>query len=155
MRSGILPRPAFPGSSHLRALAFTAALIATGLALPAVAGEVAGTVYDQRGTPAVGIVLELGDAQAVTGADGSYAFTDVATGEHTIAAGTQRVVVDVAGNAATRRNIFLLSRSARAAVTGETLDSTALDRTIQLAEAMLRESAPKGETVWRWNDLEG
>ena len=139
----------------MRALAITAALIASGFALPATAGVVAGTVYDQRGLPAAGVVLELGAAEAVTGADGSYIFADVATGEHTIAAGTQRMVVDVAGDAAVRRNIFLLSRSARAAVTGDVIDSTALDRTIQLAEAMLRESAPKGETAWRWNDLEG
>ena len=139
----------------MRALAITAALIAAGLALPATAGEVAGTVYDQRGLPAAGVLLELGDAEAVTGADGSFTFADVATGEHTVAAGTQRVVVEVASEGTVRRNIFLLSRSARTAVTGEAVDSAALDRTIQLAETMLRESDRQGETAWRWNDLEG
>lgn len=119
------------------------------------AGEVAGTVYDQRGIPAAGVTLALGDARAVSGADGSYVFADVAAGEHTIAAGTQRVAVAVPDEGAARRNIFLLSRSARTAITGEVLDSIALDRTIQLAETMLRESDGLGETAWRWNDLEG
>jgi hypothetical protein len=139
----------------LRAFAITAALITSAFALPAMAGEVAGTVYDQRGIPAAGVTLELGDARAVSGADGSYSFTDIAAGEHMIAAGSQRIAVAVPGEGATRRNIFLLSRSARTAITGEVLDSPALDRTIQLAETMLRESDRLGESAWRWNDLEG
>ena len=100
----------------MRTHALLIALLSLTAPLTAHAGAVAGTVYDQRGAPAAGVVLALGDAQAVSGADGAYAFADVAAGEHTIAAGNQRVAVTVATEGTLRRNMFLLSRAARAVV---------------------------------------
>ncbi len=137
----------------MRRFALLAALLTIGAPLSATAGEVAGKVYDQRGTPAAGVELALGAARAVTGADGSYSFADVDAGQHMLAAGSQRVAITVADQGETRRNLFLLSSAARRVVTGAPVDHAALDATIALAETMLRDSG--GETAWRWNDLEG
>lgn len=143
----------------MRTFAIIAAALSLGLATAAMAGEVAGTVYDQRGAPAAGVVLALGDAQAVTGADGSFAFANVAPGEQQIVAGNQRVAVTVAADGTVRRNLFLLSRAARTAVTGETAatpeSDAALAATYRLAEAMLQDSAVQADVAWRWNDLDG
>ncbi len=143
----------------LRNFAFLTALISLAVPLSAHAGEVAGMVYDQRGRPAEGVVLALGHVQVVSGADGAFAFADVAAGEQAITAGNQRVTVTVANEGTVRRNVFLLSRSARTAVTGETAatpeSNAALAATYRLAEAMLQESAGEVATAWRWNDLDG
>lgn len=154
---------AAPGTNILRPYAILAAAFCLSFAASAQAGEVAGTVYDQRGVPAAGVVLALGDAQVVSAADGSYAFANVAPGEQAITAGNQRVAVTVAVAGPVRRNVFLLSRSARATVTGETAPSpendAALAATFRLAEAMLQDTAGSSEgggaTAWRWNDLDG
>lgn len=143
----------------MRPYALLAALLGLAAPLSAQAGEVAGTVYNQRGAPAAGVVLALGDVQVVSGADGAFVFTDVAPGEQAITAGNQRVTVTVADEGTVRRNVFLLSRSARTAVTGETAatpeSDAALAATYRLAEAMVQDSAGEVATAWRWNDLDG
>lgn len=150
---------AAPELAILRTIATIAALLAATVPLCAHAGEVAGTVYDQRGVPAAGVVLALGDAQVVSGADGAFTFADVAGGEQAITAGNQRVVVSVNATGTVRRNVFLLSRSARASVTGEAATSpesdAAIAATFRLAEAMVQDAAGEGATAWRWNDLDG
>ncbi len=152
-------RPCIPGSDHLRTTAFNAAILSLGLSTASLAGEVSGTVYDQRGVPAAGVVLVLGAQDAVTSDDGSYRFADVAEGEHLIATYGQRVSVQVGDDAATKRNIFLMSRHARAEVTGTTLDADAAEaafaEAMQLADQMVSEGEAQGEVAWRWNDLEG
>jgi hypothetical protein len=143
----------------LRHYAILIALFSLAAPLSATAGEVAGTVYDQRGAPAAGVVLALGELQALSGADGTFAFADVSAGEHTIAAGNQRVVVSVAAEGTVRRNLFLLGRSARTVVTGEIAatpeSDAALAATFRMAEAMLRDTAGERGAAWQWNDLEG
>jgi hypothetical protein len=120
---------------------------------------VSGKVYDQRGTPASGVVLVLGAQEVVTSADGTYRFADVAEGEHLIATYGQRVAVQVSDDAATQRNIFLMSRRARGEVTGATVAGEAAEaafaEAMQLAEQMVSEGEARGEVAWRWNDLEG
>ena len=129
----------------MRKATILAALFLLAAPVAAQAGEVAGTVYDARGRAAAGVELALGGQAVVSGADGSYRFTDVAAGEHQVMAGSQRVAVAVAETGETRRNIVLLSRSARTAVTGEIVppasDDAALARAMQLADAMLAEAA--------------
>lgn len=136
------------------ALAVTLALFAP---VAAQAGDVAGTVYDARGQAAAGVELVLGDARTVSGADGSYRFTDVAAGEHSVTAGSQRVGVSVAESGETRRNIILLSRSARVAVAGETLTPVQSDAAVadamRMADALLAEAATL--PARRWNDIGG
>jgi hypothetical protein len=143
----------------LRSTAIIAALIAATAPLCATAGELAGTVYDQRGRPAAGVELSLGDAHVVSGADGAFMFADLAAGDAMLAAGNQRVAVSIPAQGTVRRNLFLLSRSARATVTGETAPTpesdAALAATVRLAEAMLQDTAGQPNTAWRWNDLEG
>ena len=139
----------------MRRFALVAALLALGAPFAATAGGLAGTVYDQRGTPAAGVELTLGDARATTGTDGSYAFAEVPAGEHMLAAGGQRVAVTVADEGETRRNLFLLSTAARQVVTGAPVDHAALEATLALAETMLRDSQRRDPQAWRWNDLEG
>lgn len=113
--------------------------------MAAQAGEVAGTVYDARGQKAADVELALDGQTAITGADGAFRFADVRAGEHQIVAGSQRVAVTVAESGETRRNVMLLSRSARTAVTGETIDTAAADavlaQAMRLADAMLAEAA--------------
>lgn len=143
----------------MRKTAFIAAIISLGLSTGALAGEVSGKVFDQRGVPAADVVLVLGAQQAVTAQDGSYRFSDVAEGEYLIAAYGQRVSVQVSDDAATQRNIFLMSRRARTEVTGAGVDADAAEaafaEAMQLAERMVNESEARGEVAWRWNDLEG
>ncbi len=143
----------------MRKTAFIVAILSFGLATGALAGEVSGKVYDQRGVPAPGVVLVLGAQQAVTEADGSYRFADVADGEHLITASGQRVAVQVSDNVATQRNIFLMSRRARAEVSGASVDAdgaeAAFAEAMQLAEQMVGDSEARGEMAWRWNDHEG
>ncbi|MFC3100809.1 carboxypeptidase-like regulatory domain-containing protein [Altererythrobacter lauratis] len=121
------------------------------------AGDVAGTVYDARGQAAAGVELVLGNARTVSGADGSYRFAEVAAGEHSVTAGSQRVGVTVAETGETRRNIILLSRSVRVAVTGETLtpvqNEAAMADAMRMADAMLAEAAALPPR--RWNDIGG
>lgn len=143
----------------MRPYALLIAVLSLAAPLSATAGEVAGTVYDQRGVPAAGVVLALGDMQALSGADGGFAFADVPAGEHTIAAGNQRVVVTIGAEGTVRRNLFMLGRSGRTAVTGEIAatpeSEAALAATFRMAEAMLRDTAGERGAAWRWNDLEG
>lgn len=143
----------------MRPYALLVALLSLAAPLSLRAGEVAGTAYDQRGAPAAGVALVLGDAQVVSGADGTFAFANVAPGEQQIVAGNQRVVVSVTEQGTVRRNVFLLSRSARAVATGE-MPATpegdaALAATFRLAEAMLQDTSAQADVAWRWNDLEG
>lgn len=134
-----------------------AALLALCAPVAAQAGDVAGTVYDARGQAAAGVELLLGDARTVSGADGSYRFADVAAGEYSVTAGSQRVGVAVAETGETRRNIILLSRSARVAVTGETLTQVQSDAAVadamRMADALLAEAAAL--PARRWNDIGG
>lgn len=112
--------------------------------LQAQAGDVAGVVFDARGLPQAGVVLDLAGQQAVTGADGAYRFADVPAGDHPLAAGAQAVVVAVPATGEVRRNLFLLSRAARAAVTGSAADAgesrRVLASAMQQGEAMLAEA---------------
>lgn len=143
----------------MRTTAFISAILSLGLSTGALAGEVSGKVYDQRGMPAQGVVLVLGAQQAVTSDDGSYSFADVDAGEHLIATYGQRVAVQVSDDAATQRNIFLMSRRTRAEVTGATVDADAAEaafaEAMHLADQMVSEGEAQGEVAWRWNDLEG
>ncbi len=143
----------------MRPYAILAALLTLSVSPSAHAGEVAGKVYDQRGAPAAGVVLALGDVQVVSGADGTYAFADVAAGEHMIATGHQQVAVTVAAEGTVRRNLFLLGRSAARVMAGETVPSPtsepALAATFRLADAMPEDSATQVGVAWRWNDLDG
>jgi hypothetical protein len=129
----------------LRKATILAAALLFAAPVAAQAGEVAGTVYDARGRAAAGVELLLGGQQVVSGADGSYRFADVAPGEHSVTAGSQRVAVAVAETGETRRNIVLLSRSARLAVTGDVVPAANTDavlvQAMQLADAMLAEAA--------------
>ena len=54
--------------------------------VPALAGDVAGTVYDARGLPQADVTLAMAGQQAVTGADGAFVFTGVPAGDHPLAA---------------------------------------------------------------------
>ncbi|MFC3096730.1 carboxypeptidase-like regulatory domain-containing protein [Alteraurantiacibacter palmitatis] len=141
----------------MRQSVFLAALLALCAPVAAQAGDVAGTVYDARGQAAAGVELVLGNARTVSGADGSYRFADVAAGEHTVSAGSQRVGVSVAETGETRRNIILLSRTARIAVTGEALPATQNDAVLadamRMADALLAEAAAL--PARRWNDIGG
>lgn len=108
------------------------------------AGEVAGTVFDARGRPAAGVELSLAGQVAVTGADGAYVFADVAAGEQRVLAGSQAVMVSVSAEGAVRRNLFLLSASARSRVTGDGLpaaDNAVLAETRRQADRLLAEGA--------------
>lgn len=128
----------------MRLAALLAALLSLGLSLHAMAGEVAGTVFDARGRPAAGVELTLGGQIAVTGADGSYAFADVAEGEHRVLAGSQAVAVVVPAEGAVRRNLFLLSAAARTRVTCAALpadSATVLAETRRQAARLLAEGA--------------
>lgn len=129
----------------MRLLSLLAALFALCASpLPALAGEVAGTVYDARGLPQAGVMLEMAGQQVVTGADGAFTFTDVPAGDQPLAAGAQAVVVAVPAEGTVRRNMFLLSRAARASVTGTTADAgegrRVMSSAMQHAEAMLAEA---------------
>lgn len=128
----------------MRLLSLLAASISLCASLPAQAGEVAGTVYDARGLPQAGVVLDLAGQQAVTGADGSYRFAEVPAGDQPLAAGAQAVIVAVPATGEVRRNLFLLSRAARTAVTGSGADAgegrRILASAVQQAEAMLAEA---------------
>lgn len=108
-------------------------MLALGSYLPAQAGEVAGTVFDAHGRPAAGVELTLGSQQAISGADGKFAFADVAEGEHSVLAGSQAVSVSVPAQGAVRRNVFLLSAAARVRVTGDAQSTS--DGAMVLAEA--------------------
>lgn len=134
-----------------------AAVLALLAPVAAQAGDVAGTVYDARGQAAAGVELVLGNARTVSGADGSYRFVGIAAGEYTVTAGSQRVGVSVAETGETRRNIILLSRSARVAVTGETLTPVQSDAAVadamRMADALLAEAATL--PARRWNDIGG
>jgi hypothetical protein len=67
--------------------------------------------------------------------------------------------VQVSEDSATQRNIFLMSRRARAEVTGSTLDAEAAEevfaKAMQLADQMVSGSEAQGEVAWQWNDHEG
>lgn len=112
--------------------------------LPAQAGEVAGTVYDSRGLPQAGVTLDMAGRQAVTGADGAFLFADVPAGDQPLAAGAQAVIVTVPAEGAVRRNLFLLSRAARASITGSAVDAgegrRVLASAMRQGEAMLAEA---------------
>lgn len=108
----------------MRLLSPLAALLAVCASpFPALAGEVAGTVYDARGLPQAGVTLVMAGQQAVTGTDGAFIFSDVPAGDQPLAAGAQAVIVAVPAEGTVRRNMFLLSRAARASVTGAAVDA--------------------------------
>lgn len=127
----------------MRLAALLAAFLAIAAPLPVLAGEVAGTVFDARGRVAAGVTLELAGQQAVSAADGSFAFADVAAGEHSVVIGSQAVAVVVPAEGTARRNVFLLSAAARQRVTGEVAtpaDSAAvLAATARMAAHLLAE----------------
>lgn len=141
----------------MRHPAFLVAVACLLAPLAAHAGDVVGTVHDARGQAAAGVELTLGDARTVTGADGSYRFADVPAGDHMLAAGPQRVTVSVAEAGETRRNIVLLSRSARLALTEESAvqlpDKQALVESMDLADAMFAEA--EAIPPQRWVDFGG
>jgi hypothetical protein len=131
-------------------------LLTLGLSLPVQAGEVAGTVFDARGRPAAGVELTLGGQRAVSAADGTYAFADVAEGEHRVLAGSQAVAVVVPAEGAVRRNLFLLSAAARTRVTGTALpeaDAAVLAETRRQAARLLAEG--DGRPARRMADITG
>lgn len=142
----------------LRKAATIAAILSLGLSLPAAAGEVAGTVYDQHGLPVAGVAVSLGGHEALTGADGTYRFAQVAAGQQMVAANGQRVGVEVAVEGETTRNIFLLSRRARTEVTGAAVEAEtgeeAFAEALERAEQMLENGPSTTEIAWRWNDHE-
>ncbi len=127
----------------MRLVAILAASLAFCSSLSAQAGEVAGTVFDARGRAAAGVALEMAGQQAVSAADGTYVFTDVAAGQHSLVAGSQAVAVAVPADGAVRRNLFLLSGAARLRVTGEPATSAhndaVLAETVRMARALLAE----------------
>lgn len=129
-----------------------------GVSLSATAGEVAGTVYDQRGMPVAGVAVSVDGQEALTGADGTYRFADVAAGQQMVAANGQRVGVEVAVEGETTRNIFLLSRRARSEVTGAVVEAVsgeeAFAEALEQAEQMLENGPATTEIAWRWNDHE-
>jgi hypothetical protein len=128
----------------LRSLSLLAASIVLCASLPAQAGEVAGTVYDSRGAPQAGVTLDMAGQQAVTGADGAFVFGNVPAGDQPLAAGAQAVIVTVPAEGTVRRNLFLLSRAARASITGSTVDAgeghRVMANAMRLGDAMLAEA---------------
>lgn len=142
----------------LRKTAVIAAILSLGLASAAAAGDVAGTVYDQRGLPVAGVVLAVDGQEAVSAADGSYRIADVSSGDQMVSANGQRVSVSVAEEGTATRNIFLLSRSARSEVTGGSVNmeagEEAFAEALELAEQMLEDESASRAIAWRWNDLE-
>ena len=141
----------------MRKAAVIAAVLSLGIATGAFAGEVSGTVYDQRGTPLAGIAVSIDGQQATTRADGSFHFADIAEGQHMVATSGQRVAVQVAEDGVTTRNLFLLSRRARAEVAGPAIDQdsgNAFAEALDLAEQMLDNDDGAGAIAWRWNDSE-
>jgi len=142
----------------LRKAAVIAAILSLGASLSATAGEVAGTVYYQRGLPVAGVVVSADGKEAVTGADGSYRLAGVPEGQQPVTTGGQRVAEDVAAQGETTRNIFLMSRRARSEVTGAASDAEsgaeAFAEALELAEQMLENGPATTEIAWRWNDHE-
>lgn len=142
----------------MRKVAVIAAILSLGVSLSATAGEVAGTVYDQRGLPVAGVVVSVDGQEAVTGADGSYRLAGVAEGQQMVTTGGQRVAVDVAAEGETTRNIFLMSRRTRSEVTGAASDAAsgaeAFAEALELAEQMLEDGPATTAIAWRWNDHE-
>lgn len=146
----------------MRSAVFAIALATFGLPAAAWAGTVEGTVIDARGLPVAEAQVALDDARsAVTAADGTYRFTDVAEGEREVSVAlatgtTQRVWVDVAAQGASRRDIFLLSPAAvdraMSAVLPPALPEGSLEATYRLAQQIAEESAAREGTVWRWRD---
>jgi hypothetical protein len=132
------------GIVNLRRFVLAAVLIAFCAPLPAQAGEVVGKVFDARGRPAAGVMVELAGQQTVSAADGSYTFSGIPAGEQGLVAGSQAVAVAVTDEGVVRRNLFLLSREARAHLTGEAVtpldNSDMLAASLQLAQAMLAEA---------------
>jgi hypothetical protein len=116
------PRQAIRAANRtcpLRLAALLAVVSCLAAAQPVLAGEVTGKVFNARGQAVAGVALELAGQQAVTAADGSFTFAEVAEGEHTVVAGSQAVAVSVPAEGAVRRNVFLLSAAARQRVTGD------------------------------------
>ncbi|TIX50478.1 carboxypeptidase-like regulatory domain-containing protein [Alteraurantiacibacter aquimixticola] len=142
----------------MRKAALVAAALSLGLSLSATAGEVTGTVYDARGVPAAGVELALGDARAMSDADGAYRFADIAAGDHMVEASGQRAMVAVPAEGIATRNIVLMSSRARAAVTGVAAPAMAEDafaEAMQLAHQMVTTGSAQGEVAWTFNDREG
>jgi len=131
----------------LRIALILAASFAACLPLPALAGEVAGTVYDARGLPAAGVALDLAGQHAVSDTAGAFAFADVPAGDLALTTGNQAVRVAVPAQGSVRRNVMLLSRTARTRVTGEVAtpadNAQMLAATAQLAQAILDEGAAR------------
>ncbi len=142
----------------MRTAAIITAVLSLGLSFSATAGEVAGTVYDQRGTPVAGVVLSVDGQVTETDAAGSYSFANVAAGQQLVSANGQRVAVEVAEEGVATRNIFLLSQRARTEVTGAAMDNEttddAFEEALELADRMLENGPASGEVTWRWNDHE-
>lgn len=126
----------------------------------AFAGELSGSVIDARGLPVAGIEVSLGDRTTLTDGEGAYAFADVAAGEARIAVhkangDVQRAFADVAAEGVTRRDVFLVSKSALSAVLAPPAPEADVDltETLRLADQMVDEV--RGESArWRWNDRE-
>ena len=102
----------------------------------------------------------------MTAADGSYRFADVADGQYRIAVvqgsqAIQRISVTVANNAATARNIVMISPAAMRdfQASSHPADLPAETQTFagarELADQMLREVPAQTAQDWRWRDLDG
>lgn len=116
----------------------------------------AGTVFDARGRPAAGVELVLGGAETVSAVDGTFAFADVAAGEHRVQAGSQAVSVNVPADGAVRRNLFLLSAASRTRVAGEAVpaaDQSVMAETRRQAARLLAEG--EGRPARRMADITG
>jgi hypothetical protein len=76
--------------NRIRLFAGSAAFaLATGLAVPTMAGEVSGTVVDSSetaGLRAAEVVIEELGRRTVTGNDGAFIFNDVPAGTYTVTA---------------------------------------------------------------------
>lgn len=142
----------------MRNAAIIAAAFSIGFCVPAIAGEVSGTVYDQRGMPVAGVAVSVDGQQVLTGADGTYRLAGVAAGQQVVSANGQRVGIEIAAEGEVIRNIFLLSQRARAEVTGvpEQVEAAedAFADALELAEQMLESGPATTEITWRWNDLD-
>ena len=154
----------------MRKTAIIAVIASLAASTPALAGDIAGTVYDAGGAPVAGVqvtIAELG-LEAVTLADGTYRFADLPSGEHFIiaradGAAAQRIPVNLASNGDAgddaTRNIFLMSRMAMRQVTGVDAGSVpaqeAFAEALTLADHMITEGTAQGEIAWSWRDLDG